>query len=107
MEGAVKILYRTVYAVIKKQVHSSLEGLNQAIRKALEDYNNRLLKGRPYSRRLLFEEIERGMLHPLPERRYELKRRRIVTVISTAAASAEISTKVTPSSQTSALMPGL
>lgn len=81
VEGAVKILYRTVYAVIKKQVHSCLEGLNQAIRRALEDYNNRLLKGRPYSRRLLFEEIERSMLHPLPERRYELKRRRIVTVM--------------------------
>jgi transposase len=81
VEGAVKILYRTIYAVIKKQVHASLEGLNQAIGKALEDYINRPLKGRPYSRRQLFQEIERSMLHPLPERRYELKRRRIVTVM--------------------------
>jgi hypothetical protein len=31
---------------------------------------------------------------------------RMLTMISTAADSAEISTKVTPSSQTSALMPG-
>ena len=81
VEGAVKILYRTLYGIVRKQVYSSLETLDEAIRKALEEYNNRLMKGRPYSRRVLYEEIERSLLHPLPARRYELKRRRIVTVM--------------------------
>lgn len=81
VEGAVKIIYRTIYGTVKEMVYSSLELLNQAIRVALEEHNGRLLKNRPFSRRQLFEETERHMLHPLPEHRYELKRRVIVTVM--------------------------
>jgi len=81
VEGAVKIIYRTIYGIVKEKVYSSLELLNQAIRLALEDHNNRLLKNRPFSRRQLFEETERHTLNPLPEHRYELRRRIIVTVM--------------------------
>ena len=73
VEGAVKIIYRTIYGMVKEMVYSSLELLNQAIRVALEEHNNRLLKNRPFSRRQLFEETERHTLNPLPEHRYELK----------------------------------
>jgi hypothetical protein len=65
-ESAVKIIYRTIYGTVKDGVYSSLELLNQAIRIALEEHNSRLLKNRPFSRRQLFEETERHILHPLP-----------------------------------------
>jgi transposase len=81
VEGAVKIIYRTIYAPVKEQVYSSLESLNRAILNALEEHNIKPLKGRPYSRRDLFEETERFMLQPLPEKRYELKRKKVVTVM--------------------------
>jgi transposase len=81
VEGAVKIIYRTIYGPIKQNVYSSLESLNRAIHQALEEHNNKLMKGRPYSRRQLFEETERDTLQPLPLRRYELKRRKVVTVM--------------------------
>ena len=81
VEGAVKIIYRTIYGTVKERVYSSLELINQAIGLALEEHNSRLLKNRPYSRRQLFEETERHMLNPLVEHKYELKRRVIVTVM--------------------------
>ena len=81
VEGAVKILYRSIYSVVNRRVWTSLEALNSAIRDALEEYNNRPLKGRTYSRRQLFEETERQTLNPLPEKRYELKRRYVATVM--------------------------
>jgi transposase len=81
VEGAVKIIYRTIYGTVKERVYSSLELLNQAIRIALEEHNNRLLKNRPFSRRQLFEETERHTLNPLAEHKYELKHRVIVTVM--------------------------
>ncbi|HEY5138538.1 MAG TPA: hypothetical protein VIJ25_04380, partial [Methylococcales bacterium] len=55
--------------------------LNTAIREALEDHNNKLLTGRPYSRRQLFEEIEKSDLQPLPKHKYQAKRKKVVTVM--------------------------
>ncbi len=81
VEGAVKIIYRTIYGTVKERVYSSLELLNQAIRIALEEHNSRLLKNRPFSRRQLFEETERHTLNPLADHKYELKHRVIVTVM--------------------------
>lgn len=81
VEGAVKILYRSIYSVVKGRVWSSMELLNEGIREALEGYNNRPMNGRPFSRRQLFEDTERHMLNSLPEKRYELKRRYIATVM--------------------------
>jgi len=81
VEGAIKIIYRAMYSVLKGRVFSCLELLNDAIKEELEEYNNKPMTGRPYSRRKLFEETERHMLHPLPEKRYELKRKYIATVM--------------------------
>jgi transposase len=83
VEGAVKIIYTTIYTVIREKVFSSLESLNKAIHKALEEHNNRPLRGRPYSRRQMFEEIERQALQPLSLYRYELKNKRAATVSKT------------------------
>ena len=81
VEGAVKIIYRTIYGTVKERVYSSLELINQAIGLALEEHNNRLFKDRPFSRRQLFEETERHTLNPLVAHKYELKHRIIVTVM--------------------------
>jgi transposase len=81
VEGAVKIAYRRIYAKLHGQDYFSLDALNKAILEALELHNTTLLTGRNYSRRLQFEEIERGALAPLPPLQYELKRQSYVTVM--------------------------
>jgi len=81
VEGAVKIIYKTIYGPVRQDVYTCLESLNRAIHKALEEHNNKPMKGRPTSRRQMFEETEKDTLQSLPVRRYELKRRKVVTVM--------------------------
>ena len=81
VEGAVKIIYTRIYAPLGKEVFHSLKDLNQAILSALEKHNDQLLKGRNYSRRVQFEEIERTALQPLPLFPYELKKIHYATVM--------------------------
>jgi transposase len=80
VENAVKIVYSRIYAKVRANVHHSLEELNAAIKAALEEHNNAHLKGRNYSRRQQFEEVERAALMQLPPLRYELKKCLYATV---------------------------
>jgi hypothetical protein len=80
VEGAVKIAYRRIYSVLDNRVFHTLEELNEAIREIVELHNNAKLTGRPYSRRALFEDIERSVLHPLPVLPYEFKRQQYSTI---------------------------
>ena len=80
VENAVRIIYTRIYARIRKETYTSLEALNAAILAALTEHNNALLRGRNYSRRQQFEDIERAALMPLPPLRYELKRHLYATV---------------------------
>jgi transposase len=81
VEGMVKIIYRSIYTLVNRDTYTSLVALNVAIREALEVLNNAPFKGRDYSRRSQFEEIEKETLRPLPEYRYEFKQQIIVTVM--------------------------
>jgi transposase len=81
VEGAVKIIYRTIFSTVKLHTYLSLPDLNAAIWVELEDHNNKPLTGRPYSRRQLFEEIEKLDLQSLPQYRYQAKRKKVVTVM--------------------------
>jgi transposase len=81
VEGVIKIIYTRIYTAINKQTFFTLSALNAAIRIALEDHNNALLKGRDYSRRQQFEEIEKSALLALPVYRYEFKQHKLVTVM--------------------------
>jgi len=81
VEGAVKIVYTRIYAPVRKDTCHTLAELNAAIRTALEAHNSQPLKGRNYSRKLQFEEIERQALSPLPALRYEFKRQHQATVM--------------------------
>jgi transposase len=80
VENAVRIIYSRIYVKIKRQQYHSLEELNAAIRIALEEHNNARLRGRNYSRRQQFEEVEKNILRPLPQLRYELKKHQYATV---------------------------
>jgi transposase len=81
VEGMVKITYTRIYAAVNKETFFSLLQLNAAIKVVLEELNNSLLKGRDYSRRQQFEEIERPVLQALPTYKYEFKKQQIATVL--------------------------
>jgi transposase len=81
VEGMVKIVYNRIYAQLSTHTYFNIDSLNVAIREALEQLNNALFKGRDYSRRQQFEEVERQALQPLPVYRYEFKQQHIVTVM--------------------------
>ena len=66
VENAVRIVYSRIYAKIRGTDYHSLEALNIAIRIALEEHNGAFLRGRSYSRRQQFDEIEKAALMPLP-----------------------------------------
>src|ERR1039458_5546105 len=51
----------------------SLEELNAAFRKKLEEHNNHLFQRKDFSRSQLFEE-EKPLLKELPKNRYEMKK---------------------------------
>jgi transposase len=81
VEGVVKIMYNRIYSVIRPQIHHSLASLNKAIWEALEAHNNGPFKGRNYSRRDMFDELEKQVLRPLPAYRYECKQQLLCTVM--------------------------
>ena len=82
VEGVVKILYTRIYTRLDNRRFFNLEDLNKAIWELLEDeHNNVVMQGKQFSRRQLFDQIERDVLTPLPKHRYEMKRYAQVTVM--------------------------
>jgi len=81
VEGAVKIMYNRIYTKLQDQVFFTIESLNTALHKLLEEeYNGICFTNRNYSRRSLFEEIEKEHLQPLPKMRFTLNKQKVVTV---------------------------
>ncbi|GHT30284.1 hypothetical protein AGMMS49574_09570 [Bacteroidia bacterium] len=83
VEGAVKLIYRSVFDKLAGREFFDLETLNIAIRGALESHNSKPLYRKDYSRRDQFDEIEWEMLQPLNPLSFELKRQLILTVMKT------------------------
>ena len=81
VEGAVKIAYQRIFAALPKEPATSLGELNERIRALLDLHNNTAFKGRSYSRRQQFEEMEKAMLQPLPQKRFELRSSSSATVM--------------------------
>ncbi|KAA6339006.1 hypothetical protein EZS27_013035 [termite gut metagenome] len=73
VEGAVKLIYRSIYPKLEGRTFHDLTSINAAIRVALERHNNTPFSGRNYSRREQLEEIERDALRALNPIRYEIK----------------------------------
>ncbi|MGJ1333322.1 IS21 family transposase [Sphingobacterium siyangense] len=81
VEGAVKIVYSRIYVPLHKKIFHTITELNAGIWVCLEHHNRTALKGRNYSRRQQFEDVERAALGPLPLSRYEFKKMRYATVM--------------------------
>jgi len=80
-EGMVKIIYRVIYPEIRKKTYTNLTDLNRDILTELDKLNNQLMRGRPYSRRMLFEETERETLQPLSPHVFEIRHKKVATVM--------------------------
>jgi transposase len=81
VEGAVKICYRSIYAHLASDYACSVEELNTQIWQLLQAKNTGTFKGTNRSRLDHFKEIEKHTLQPLPEKRFELRRSCVVTVM--------------------------
>lgn len=73
VEKAVDLTYKNIYAPLRDQVFHSLEQLNAAVRKQLEEFNNKPFKVKNGSRRQWFEADERPMLKELPSSTYLMR----------------------------------
>ena len=73
VEGAVRLVYQRISFRLRGKVFFSLAQVNEAIRELLEEYNTRPFSRLPYSRRELFQEVERPALRALPSERFMLK----------------------------------
>ena len=81
VEGAVKILYTRIYAVLRDKAFASIKEVNEAFLELLENHNDTKFQNRDYSRRDLFNTIDKPALRPLPVKRYEISNYKILTVI--------------------------
>lgn len=80
VEGAVKIIYTTIFAKIDQEVYHHLDQINEAILLHLEPHNASLLTGLDYSRKQQFDELERHALQPLNPYPFELMSSQLSTV---------------------------
>jgi transposase len=71
VEAAVGLATRWILARLRNMTFFSLAEANLAVKRLLEDLNNRPFKKIPGSRKSLFEAIEKAALKPLPLHRYE------------------------------------
>ncbi|MFY9411335.1 MAG: IS21 family transposase [Dethiobacteria bacterium] len=74
VEKAVQLVENWILARLRNRTFFSLEELNQAIAKLLIELNNKPFQKLEGSRRSLFESLEKPLLKPLPEYRYEIAR---------------------------------
>lgn len=71
VEQGVLLAERWILAVLRNRIFHSLEELRAAVKPLVERLNDRRMQKVKKSRRELFEEIERGVLRPLPATPYE------------------------------------
>ncbi len=72
-EIAVEIVYTRLFAPLRNRRFYSLTELNKAFRELLEKHNNMFFQRTKISRRALFNDIEKDILKPLTERKYDYK----------------------------------
>ena len=80
VEGAVKIIYTSIFTKIDQKVYASLETLNLDILFYLEAHNSTLLTGCDYSRMQQFEALEKNALKPLNKYPYDPMTTKTATV---------------------------
>ncbi len=80
VEGAVKWIYKRVFAPLRNMTFFSLGELNMEIKRLMVLANAMSFQIKEHSRTILFNEIERSALRALPDQRYEYKSFRWLTV---------------------------
>lgn len=81
VEGAVRIMYQRIYAHLPQGEHYTLRQLNERIIELLTEHNKKRFTGRNYSREEQFIEMEKEVLQELPQKRFEIRRSVVVTVM--------------------------
>lgn len=90
VEGAVKIAYMRIFAMLPKDLPTSPEQLNSRIHVLLREHNCQKFKGRSYSRLEQFEESEKHVLQSLPASRFELRSSLVATVMKNGHVSLSV-----------------
>jgi transposase len=80
VENAVRLVYQRIYAPMRNRVFYSLEELNEVMWGLLDEHNNKNFQRLDFSRRELFEQVEKSALKPLPKERYPMKTTKWLTV---------------------------
>lgn len=81
VEGVIRILYTRIYTALEQQTFTDLKALNSTIGILLAHHNQTQFSHRPYSRTLLFNEVEKQELLALPVHPYQLKEQSFATVM--------------------------
>jgi hypothetical protein len=89
VEGAVKIIYSSIFTKIDEKVYTDIETLNKDILFYLVAHNNTLLTGCDYSRMQQFEQLEKNVLKPLNKYPYDPMTTKMATVGKTGYVTAE------------------
>jgi transposase len=71
VEVGVQVVERWIMAALRNQTFFSLSEMNRAIAHRVEELNGRLMQHLGKSRKQLFEELDRPVLRPLPEKSFE------------------------------------
>lgn len=71
VESGVAIVTRQILAPLRNVTFTSIGEINAEIRKMIKVVNNQQYQKMPVSRRELFEKLDKPVLKPLPESRYE------------------------------------
>jgi transposase len=74
VENAVSNVYRSFFAPLRHEQFFDLHSLNQALDEQLCLFNERKYQGRDYSRKELFDKIEKATLKELPQEKFTLKK---------------------------------
>jgi len=80
VEGAVGIISTWIIAALRNWKFFSLHELNEAIWERLEEFNQKAFQKKPGSRQSVFDEYEKPLLQPLPDKPFELSEWKICTV---------------------------
>jgi len=72
-ENFVRTAYRRIYAPLRNEVFYSIHELNEALWEKLDKHNQKPFQNKPFSRQILFDQVEKKELNPLPTCLYELK----------------------------------
>jgi transposase len=80
VENAVRLVYQRISVRLRGKVFFALVQINAAIRELLEEHNHRPFSRLPYSRRELFDRVEKAALRPLPTEPFMMKDTTYATV---------------------------